>query len=91
MNPESSLKLQVLEKFPVFFTKEKVAEALGIATHNIPPLGRAGLLKPLAELTRYRAGSQDLRDLIVRARIVDIVGRCQPGAFAGCLPYKWTM
>jgi len=38
-----------------------------------------GLLKPLAELTRFRAGSQDLRDLIVRARIVDITGKCEPG------------
>jgi hypothetical protein len=33
MNPESSLKLQTLEKFPVLMTKEKVAEALGVATH----------------------------------------------------------
>ena len=47
MNPESSLKIQALEKFPVFMTKEKVAGALGVATHNIPPLVRAGLLKPL--------------------------------------------
>ena len=53
MNPESSLRLQSLEKFPVFMTKEKVAEALGIATHNIPPLVRAGLLKPLGHPGRY--------------------------------------
>jgi hypothetical protein len=53
MNSESSLKLQSLEKFPVFLTKEKVAEALGIATHNIPPLVRAGLLKPLGHPGRY--------------------------------------
>jgi len=53
MNPESSLKIQALEKFPVFMTKEKVAEALGIATHNIPPLVRAGLLKPLGRPGRY--------------------------------------
>ncbi len=36
-------------------------------------------VKPLAELTRYRPGSQDLRDLIVRAEIFDIPGRCRPG------------
>ena len=42
MNPESSLKLQTLEKFPVVMTKEKVAEAMGVATHNIPPLVRVG-------------------------------------------------
>ena len=38
-----------------------------------------GLIKPLAELNRYRPGSQDVRDLIVRARIVDITGKCEPG------------
>jgi len=52
----------------------------GLEKNQFPPVCPVpGLLKPLAELTRYRAGSQDLRDLIVRARIVDIVGRCQPG------------
>ena len=53
MNPESSLKLQTLEKFPVLMTKEKVAEALGVATHTIPPLVRSGLLKPLGHPGRY--------------------------------------
>jgi len=38
-----------------------------------------GLLKPLAEIVRYRPGSVDVRDLIVRARIVDITGTCEPG------------
>ena len=38
-----------------------------------------GLIKPLSELNRYRPGSQDVRDLIVRARIVDITGKCEPG------------
>ena len=52
MNPES-LKIQALEKFPVVMTKEKVAQALGIATHNIPPLVRSGLLKPLGQPRRY--------------------------------------
>ena len=47
------MKIQSLEKFPVTMTKEKVAEALGIAAHNIPPLTRAGLLKPLGHPGRY--------------------------------------
>jgi hypothetical protein len=50
MNPESSLKLQSL---PVCITKEKVAGVLGIATHNISPLVRAGLIKPLGHPGRY--------------------------------------
>jgi hypothetical protein len=53
MNPELSLKLQALYKLPVCITKEKIAEVLGIATHNIPPLVRAGLLKPLGHPGRY--------------------------------------
>jgi hypothetical protein len=53
MNPEPSLKLQALSKLPVCITKEKIAEVLGIATHNIPPLVRAGLLKPLGHPARY--------------------------------------
>ena len=38
-----------------------------------------GLVKPLAELVRYRGGSRDVRDLEVRARIADIAGTCKPG------------
>jgi hypothetical protein len=53
MNPESLLNLQALGKYPVVMTKEKVAEALGIATHNVPPLVRSGLLKPLGHPGRY--------------------------------------
>jgi hypothetical protein len=53
MSPDSSLKIQSLEKYPVLMTKEKVAETLGIATHNIPPLMRVGLLKPLGRPGRY--------------------------------------
>ena len=34
-------------------TKEEVAEALGVATHIIPPLSRAGLIKPLGHPQRY--------------------------------------
>jgi len=53
MNPDSPLKIETLEKFRAFMTKEKVAEALGIGTHNIPLLVRAGLLKPLGHPQRY--------------------------------------
>ena len=53
MNPDSPLRIQALEKFAVFMTKEKVAEALGIGTHNIPLLMRAGLLKPLGHPQCY--------------------------------------
>ena len=53
MNPESSLNLQALGKYPVVMTKEKVADAMGVPTHNIPPLVRAGLLKPLGHPGRY--------------------------------------
>ena len=53
MNPDSPLKIESLEKFRAFMTKEKVAEALGIGKHNIPPLVQAGLLKPLGHPQRY--------------------------------------
>ena len=53
MNSDSPLKIQSLEKFPVTMTKEMVAEALGVATHIIPPLSRAGLIKPLGRPQRY--------------------------------------
>jgi hypothetical protein len=38
-----------------------------------------GLVKPLAELTRYRGASRDVRDLIIRARIVNVGGKCEAG------------
>jgi hypothetical protein len=53
MNAESSSKLQSLEKYHATMTKEEVAEALGLATHVIPPLTRAGLIKPLGRPQRY--------------------------------------
>jgi len=42
-----------------------------------------GLIKPLAELSRYRGTSTDIRELVVRARVVDITGNCEPGDNAG--------
>jgi hypothetical protein len=53
MTTNSPLKTQPLEKYHATMTKEEVAEALGIATHNIPPLSRAGLIKPLGHPQRY--------------------------------------
>ena len=53
MNTDSPLKIQALEKSAVFMTTEKVAEALGVAMHDIPLLMRAGLLKPLGHPQRY--------------------------------------
>ena len=53
MNPDPPLKLQSLEQFPVTMTKEMVAQALGVATHIIPPLTRVGLIKPLGRPQKY--------------------------------------
>jgi hypothetical protein len=53
MIADSPLKIPSLEKYGVFMTKEKVAEALDIAVHNIPVLVRAKLLKPLGNPQRY--------------------------------------
>jgi hypothetical protein len=38
-----------------------------------------GLVRPLAELSRYRGSSSDLRELVVRARVADVTGNCEPG------------
>jgi hypothetical protein len=53
MTADSPLKTRSLEKYGVTMTKEEVAEALGVATHIIPPLSRAGLIKPLGRPQRY--------------------------------------
>jgi hypothetical protein len=53
MSPDSPLKIQPLEKYRGAMTKEQVAEALGVASHIIPPLTRAGLFKPLGRPQRY--------------------------------------
>ena len=53
MNDDSPSKSQLLAEFPVVMTKEMVAKALGVAAHNIPPLSRAGLIKPLGHPGRY--------------------------------------
>jgi hypothetical protein len=51
MTDDSPSKL--LAEFPAVMTKEMVAKALGVAAHNIPPLSRAGLIKPLGHPGRY--------------------------------------
>jgi hypothetical protein len=38
-----------------------------------------GLIRPLDQMTLSRGGSPALRDLAVRARIVDVRGTCEPG------------
>jgi len=53
MNTDSPLKIQPLEKYGVTMTKEEVAKALNLPTHIIPPLSKAGLLKPLGRPGRY--------------------------------------
>ena len=53
MSADSPLKVLPLEKYRATMTKEEVAEALGVATHIIPPLSRAGLIKPLGRPKRY--------------------------------------
>jgi hypothetical protein len=44
-----------------------------------PACPTPGLVTPLAELSRYRGASTDLRELVIRARVVDITGTCEPG------------
>jgi hypothetical protein len=69
----------VLRAAPVLL----IALALGSCGPRVDQFAPAcpvpGLLKPLAELARYRGASRDFRDLIVRARVTDITGKCQPG------------
>ena len=43
------------------------------------PMVSRRLVRPLAELTRYGGSSQDARDLVIRARIIDVTGKCEPG------------
>ena len=53
MSTDLTLKIQPLDQFPAIMTKEMVAKALGIPLHIIPPLTRAGLIKPLGHPQRY--------------------------------------
>ena len=45
-------------------------------TSFAPPCPTPALVRPLAEIARYRPGSLDLRDQVVRARVYDISGTC---------------
>lgn len=42
-----------------------------------------GVVKPLDELARYRGGAPDLANLIIRARVTDLGGKCDPGRREG--------
>jgi hypothetical protein len=42
-----------------------------------PPCPAPALVRPLAELSRFRPGSRDQRDLVVHARVYDITGVCK--------------
>jgi hypothetical protein len=70
-SPESPLKIQSLDEFGAYMTKEKVAKALGIATHNIPPLVREGLIKPFGHPQRYCVKLYS-RDVLAR-QLADVV------------------
>ena len=65
MTNDSPFNLQSLAEYPATMTKEMVAKAMGIAAHNIPPLARAGLLKPLGRPGRYCV-KHFSRDLLAR-------------------------
>jgi hypothetical protein len=53
MNPESPLKMPLLDKYGPTMTKEEIAETLHIPRHIIQPLTRAGLFTPLGEPKKY--------------------------------------
>ena len=65
MTADSPLNIQPLEKYHATMTKEEVAEALGVARHIIPPLSRAGLIKPLGHPQKYCVKHYS-RDLLAR-------------------------
>jgi hypothetical protein len=74
---------RAMVRFLGFFPPVVIAFALtscGLKNDQFAPACPVpGLVKPLSELARFRPGSQDIRDLVVRARIVDITGKCEPG------------
>jgi hypothetical protein len=38
-----------------------------------------GVIRPLAELSRYSGASRDFRALVIRARIINVGGKCERG------------
>jgi predicted transcriptional regulator len=70
MNSDLPLKIESLGKYHATMTKEEVAEALGVTTHIIPPLTRAGLIKPLGRPQRYCVKRYS-RDVLAR-QIADV-------------------
>ena len=82
MTADAPLKIQPLGKYRATMTKEEVADALGVATHIIPPLSRAGLIKPLGRPQRYCVKhysrdvlAQQLADLAWLDRVVAAIHR----------------
>ena len=84
MTTDSPLKIQPLEKYRATMTKEEVAEALGVATHIIPPLSQAGLIKPLGRPQRYCVKHYS-RDVLTRqlADVTWLGARWCGGPFTG--------
>jgi hypothetical protein len=53
--------------------------ACGAVEHKFPPACPVPSLRPpLDEITRYN-GAQDLRNMVVRARVHDVAGKCEWG------------
>ena len=53
MTADSPLKIQSLDEFGAYMTKEKVAKALGIARHNHSPAGAGGVDQAFGHPQRY--------------------------------------
>jgi hypothetical protein len=80
------------ERYPVCLTKEMVAKVLGIATHNIPTLVRAGLLRPLGRPGRYcvkffsrQALAENMANEEWLGKIVNAINRHWQNKNARCL------
>ena len=70
MSDDSPIKAPSLDKYGITMTKEEVAEVLHLPTHIIPPLTRAGLLKPLGNSPKYCVKHYS-RDVLAK-QIVDV-------------------
>ena len=70
MSEDSPIKVPSLDKYGITMTKEEVAEVLHLPRHIIPPLTRAGLLKPLGTSPKYCVKHYS-RDVLAR-QIVDV-------------------
>jgi hypothetical protein len=71
MSDDSPIKVPSLDKYGITMTKEEVAEVLHLPRHIIPPLTRAGLLKPLGTSPTKYCVKYYSRDVLAR-QIVDV-------------------